>query len=419
MSAKHTSMQNTQSWETAEFPILCESCLGPNPYVRMTKQPYGKACKICDRPFTVFRWCPGEGMRTKKTEICQTCSKLKNVCQTCLLDLEYGLPAQVRDSILEKDATMPTSKVNKEYYIQNQEALLAKSGGLEALDSGSAGAGAGMSAGKALLEKMARRQPYYERNRAHICSFWVKGECKRGDLCPFRHELPKDPTGPLAKQNIRDRYYGTNDPVAEKMLKRAKTAKMDAPEDRTITTLFVGGLKKEYGIAKSDIQDVFYQFGEIGKITIAQAQNSAFVQFTTRAAAERAAEGLFGKLNIKGHSLKVMWGRGKKKTQGPPASDAPDAPVAVPPLPGLPGAVPMPPGMSMPPGLAPSMPPGFAMPPRLAAPPAGMMGPRGPRPAYPSMNPARMGARGVQPAYPSMNPSRMGARGAYKRQSNQ
>jgi hypothetical protein len=29
-------------------------------------------------------------MRFKKTEVCQTCAKLKNVCQTCLLDLEYG-----------------------------------------------------------------------------------------------------------------------------------------------------------------------------------------------------------------------------------------------------------------------------------------------------------------------------------------
>ena len=34
-------------------------------------------------------------MRFKKTEVCQTCAKLKNVCQTCMLDLEYGLPVEV------------------------------------------------------------------------------------------------------------------------------------------------------------------------------------------------------------------------------------------------------------------------------------------------------------------------------------
>ena len=41
--------------------------------------------QICSRPFTVFRWCPGARMRYKRTEICQACAQLKNVCQTCLL----------------------------------------------------------------------------------------------------------------------------------------------------------------------------------------------------------------------------------------------------------------------------------------------------------------------------------------------
>ena len=37
---------------------------------------------------------------------------------------------------------------------------------------------------------MQRTTPYYKRNAPHICSFFVKGECKRGAECPFRHEMP-------------------------------------------------------------------------------------------------------------------------------------------------------------------------------------------------------------------------------------
>ena len=38
----------------------------------------------------------------------------------------------------------------------------------------------------AMLLKLARTAPYYKRNRPHICSFWVKGECNRGEECPYR-----------------------------------------------------------------------------------------------------------------------------------------------------------------------------------------------------------------------------------------
>lgn len=60
-------------------------------------------------------------MRFKSTVICQTCAKVKNVCQTCLLDLEYGLPTQVRDTALAVKNAAPTSDINREYYAQNAE----------------------------------------------------------------------------------------------------------------------------------------------------------------------------------------------------------------------------------------------------------------------------------------------------------
>ena len=103
-----------QGWEVSDFPIVCQTCLGENPYVRMMKSYFNKECKICFRPFTVFRWKPGVKARYKKTEICQTCAKAKNVCQTCLLDLEYGLPVEVRDKFMENlpQLNMPEDEVN-------------------------------------------------------------------------------------------------------------------------------------------------------------------------------------------------------------------------------------------------------------------------------------------------------------------
>jgi pre-mRNA-splicing factor RBM22/SLT11 len=38
------------------------------------------------------------------------------------------------------------------------------------------------------------------------------------------------------------RYYGVNDPVADKLLNRAKgMPNLEPPEDKSITTLYIGG----------------------------------------------------------------------------------------------------------------------------------------------------------------------------------
>lgn len=96
--------------ERSDMPIVCETCLGPNPYVRMqrvrvclypltlhtttapqkhqlmiplfsTQIEYGGQCHVSGRPYTVFRWKPGPDARYKKTIICQEVAKAKNVCQ--------------------------------------------------------------------------------------------------------------------------------------------------------------------------------------------------------------------------------------------------------------------------------------------------------------------------------------------------
>ncbi len=112
---------------------------------------------------------------------------------------------QVRDEILKVKDDIPKSDVNREYYLQQVDAQLAQTDGTVA-----AGALGKIPSHKhEQLQRLARTTPYYKRNRPHICSFWVKGECKRGEECPYRHERPSDPDDPLSDQvrNSNLSYY--------------------------------------------------------------------------------------------------------------------------------------------------------------------------------------------------------------------
>jgi hypothetical protein len=116
--------------EQADFPVVCETCLGSDPYVRMQKDHSAESCKFCERAFTVFRWRPGKGQKIRCTVVCQSCARLKNLCQSCLLDLKYGLPSQIRDSIMDKASAgiggvrAPHNPDQQHYHQQQQLALL-------------------------------------------------------------------------------------------------------------------------------------------------------------------------------------------------------------------------------------------------------------------------------------------------------
>ena len=292
-----------------EFPILCETCLGDNPFLRMTKEAFGGSCKVCETPMDKFRWKPGHRARFKSTQICRTCARVKNVCQCCILDLQYGLPVQVRDRMLNRAkgaaaqlSDRPHSDATRLFLAQKHQRMLAN--GEEVFDA---------SATNAQLQRMARMRPNYNRNLPNRCSFFAKGECKRGDRCPFLHELPPAPKDdPMSQQNIKDRFYGTNDPVAEAMLGRQAASASNAPPPPTADarTLWVGGLPAGFESGAAELRAAFGGTAEAAEIRIVARSAMAFVEFPDQAAARAAlAEAHGGRGTLRGAPLQVSWAK--------------------------------------------------------------------------------------------------------------
>ncbi|KAK1352473.1 Zinc finger, CCCH-type [Heracleum sosnowskyi] len=123
-----------------------------------TKANHSNECKICSRPFSVFRWRPGCGARFKKTEIFQTCSTLKTACQVCILDLQYGLPVQVIETALSinSSGSIPKSDVNREFFAEEHDRMA-----IAGLDYESS---YGKVCPNDTILKLQRTTPFYMRN---------------------------------------------------------------------------------------------------------------------------------------------------------------------------------------------------------------------------------------------------------------
>ncbi|TKY90897.1 hypothetical protein EX895_000895 [Sporisorium graminicola] len=319
--------------EELETPILCEACLGPNPYIRMTKDSQGKICKVCTRPFTVFRWNPGAGSRFKKTEICTTCAKAKNVCQTCILDLQYGLPVQVRDAALGMKTSTLTSEKAKKYAADVMDKQL------EAATS--SGMGASSRAGQELLRKAARKEIDYKRDRPpsslssqKLCSAFARGNCERGDACPFKHELPADDSL-LAAQAPSNSIHPPppSAPAPAPSTRPIKPASspsgLPPPQDPAILSLFISSLPPT--VTDASLRQFFLdltphlQPDHIKSITLVPTSKCAFVNFRSRQHAELAAQQCSPKMLWADHEVRLTWGRSRpaKKKAGEGEASAP------------------------------------------------------------------------------------------------
>ena len=355
-----------------DFPIICETCLGPNPYCRMIKALDSKECKISGAPFTAFRWqvcCANPSLslactrpelesympltvlplwqgalrRWKETIVCAAVAREKNLCQACLNDLEYAVPFHVRDSVMDAlgEEVAPKSDVSKEFHWANKRQRQGELPGDEP--------------GHDTYEKM---QTHVERLR----------------------ELAALNPGPVTWGQRRDTPLTVDE---QEKLRQRRQAERTPPADKSVTSLYIGGVPPS--MSKEELLPWFMPYGEVSALTVDNQRLSAVVTFRSRSAAETACAALYNNFTVKGRArLRISWARRKGGARAPEVAGqqqlhthyggaAGSAAVAVPPPKG--GAVsgrgaaaakPPPPGVRLPPGV---------------------------KRAYPSMDPDAQGAR--------------------------
>lgn len=79
----------------------------------------------------MFRWKLQNSKKYNQTTICHSCGKIKNVCQSCVSDLNFGLPLYAREEYIKskKDQgdekalqlmNIPDSVDNRDHFMENK-----------------------------------------------------------------------------------------------------------------------------------------------------------------------------------------------------------------------------------------------------------------------------------------------------------
>ena len=224
--------------------------------------------------------------------------------------MNYGLPVQVRDGVLGIKESAPKQEANREFFLANRAAQLDTNQKLltDKIDP----------AAHSILTALSKRsnRDAIESNKPLPCSFFAKGQCLRGESCPFLHELVQQP--PSTLKSFRDRYYGENDASAAHFEESAAALAVPftPPEDRSVTAFHIAGLS---GHERSeDLADHFEGlFADDNKkkvkhVKILENGTAAIVSFKSRSLAEEAAAKAIGLVTVCGQPVRVTWAQRPK-----------------------------------------------------------------------------------------------------------
>jgi pre-mRNA-splicing factor RBM22/SLT11 len=228
-----------------------------------------------------------------------------------MLDLSFGLPIVVRDAALKMIAPGPQSAVNREFYAQNHERELEEGkGAVEEYEKTDEKA-------RELLRRLANSEPYFKKARRITApegedssSSTALTTSSTGQLSQPGPIRTRDSRGGSAPRgSTRGGRGGARRPFPSAASLPPTAADIAPPSDPTIMSLFITGIEDD--LPEFAIRDFFSAFGKLRSLVCSHMSHCAFVNYSTREAAEAAAEKCQGRAVIRGCPLRVQWGRPK------------------------------------------------------------------------------------------------------------
>lgn len=230
-----------------------------------------------------------------------------------MLDLSFGLPIAVRDAALKMVAPGPQSEINREYFAQNNE---------KAIEDGTVGTEEYEKTdekARELLRRLANSKPYFRKGRNVDESELAEASASGGD--PAVGAGVAGP-GPIRTRDSRAAHAAGARPSGGRGGRggKGRQGALPAapppgpkdwlpPDDKNIMSLFVTGVEDD--LPEYKLREFFKEHGKIKSLVCSHMSHCAFVNYETRAAAEKAAAACQGRAVIAGCPLRVRWGQPK------------------------------------------------------------------------------------------------------------
>jgi len=157
-----------------------------------------------------------------------------------------------------------------------------------------------------LLRRLANSEPYYKRQRRDNAGTIGDGRSGPGPIRTGDYR-GRGGFGARGMRGGRGGVRGGRGAFTNTAQLPPGPQDILPPDDQSITSLFLTGVEND--LPEHALRTFFSPFGNLRSVVCSHRSHCAFINFSTRAGAEAAAESCQGKVVIAGCPLRIQWGR--------------------------------------------------------------------------------------------------------------